>query len=142
MLASLDFEDRLHFDLRSVTFFQFPVEDHAPPQASIDSYGAHASDEAICAAGGGGQGVAEQLQFYRDYMTPGAFEPRADGARERLRTALSKLDLRLAGHGGAWLSGASVAPDLEDIAWFVYVHRVAHLKRGAIDITAMPALAR
>eukprot|EP01065_Artemidia_motanka_P038460 TRINITY_DN47311_c0_g1_i1.p1 TRINITY_DN47311_c0_g1~~TRINITY_DN47311_c0_g1_i1.p1 ORF type:complete len:321 (+),score=88.62 TRINITY_DN47311_c0_g1_i1:50-1012(+) len=116
----LAFEDSLHMDLRSVTFgFAFPSVLLRKPQSYFKKLESGAARDAL--VGGGGQGVPDQLRFYRSLHEVGMPDDTLRASVQRFHAALQSLDSRL--RGSRWLGGGD-SPSAADIAWFVYVRRL------------------
>lgn len=118
--AMLDEEDRLHFDLRTITFqFMF---DPSKPSKSEEDLKRYAKAEAKTVRGKRDAAVGQEAAFWRGYLEHGVDDGSARRSVQAFRHAFDKLDRELSSH--AYVLGENLS--LVDIAWLTDAQRLTY----------------
>jgi glutathione S-transferase len=119
MAASLQHEDDLHLDLRTLSF-RFVFAPPKPPKSPEDLK-RYAASGSGTVQGRKDQTKSQQIDFWDRFAKEGITDAAARASALKFRAAFDELDRRLARQ--PYLLGD--APSVLDIAWFIYVNRLA-----------------
>lgn len=129
----LDLEDSLHLAIRTLSVYRLPYR-FVKAHAMNNTKKLKATFERDKAMGIEGQGVAEQIEFYRNVLEHGGL-PDEDTRRafSQIQESFVKIEELLSqsknggGAGHVFLLGRGTRPTMADIAWFVYALRMQSL---------------
>ncbi len=109
---SLDLEDSLHMDLRTITMgFLAPQRLAKKPPATLEAFERGGAPDAK---------RAKEVAWWRDFAEKGIPDDQARSAAAAFQAAFEELEKRLADH--PWLLGDRIS--VLEIAWFISIHRL------------------
>ena len=118
--SMLDEEDRLHFDLRTITFrFMF---DPSKPSKSEEDLKRYAAGESKTVRARPDKAVGQEAAFWQGYLAHGVDDASARRSAQAFRLAFDKVDRELSSH--QYILGEDLS--LVDIAWLTDAQRLTY----------------